>query len=67
MPSGNLSDQVAEPRRLRLWLIVGVYVLPLVFAWFLLRRGYSRTAREGAFLLAGMSLLVTTVRIVSPY
>jgi hypothetical protein len=58
---------VTEPRRLPLWLIVGVYVLPSVFAWFLLRRGYSRHVRLGAFLLAAVSLIAAAVRLVSPY
>jgi hypothetical protein len=57
----------AEPRRLPIWLIVGVYALPVVFAWFLLRPGYSGHVRLGAFLLAGLSLIVAAIRIVSPY
>ena len=28
-------------RRLGLWLLLGIIVLPLVFYWFLLRKGYS--------------------------
>ncbi|MBO9580994.1 MAG: hypothetical protein J7498_08890 [Sphingobium sp.] len=58
---------VAEPRRLPLWLLIGVYALPAIFAWFLLRRGYSHHVRLGAFLLAGFSLITAAVSIVSPY
>ena len=40
-----------EPRRLRLWLILGVYILPILFFWFLLRPGYSHHVRLGGGLL----------------
>lgn len=58
---------LAEPRRLPLWLLVGVYALPVIFAWFLLRRGYSGHVRLGAFLLAAFSLITGAVRLMSPY
>ncbi|MBO9574854.1 MAG: hypothetical protein J7494_03870 [Sphingobium sp.] len=67
MGQGTFVETNAEPRRLALWVIVGVYVLPIVFSWFLLRRGYSRDVRLGAFLLAGLSLFVAALKIVSPY
>lgn len=56
----------AEPRRLSLWLILGVYVLPLLFFWFLLRTGYSHHVRLGGFLLLLHSLILAAVRLLSP-
>ena len=47
-----------EPRRLSGWLVIGVPALPVIFAWFTLRRGYSKDVRLGAFLLLGLSVLV---------
>ncbi|MBT2185362.1 hypothetical protein [Sphingobium nicotianae] len=67
MQSGEIIHSSAEPRKLSLWLIVGVYILPILFAWFLLRPGYSPMAREGAFLPAGFSLIVVIVHALSPY
>lgn len=36
-------------RRVGAMLGIGIFVLPWIFAWFLLRKGYSRTARFVAF------------------
>jgi hypothetical protein len=58
-------DSPPEPRKLRPWLIVGVYCAPILFAWFLLRPGYSFDARLGAFLLMGFSLFVAIARLLS--
>ena len=51
-----------EPRRLSLWLMLGVLIAPPVFAWLTLRRGYSGDVRAGAFLNAGMALVVGLAR-----
>ncbi len=45
-----------EPRRLSAALILGVLVAPAIFAWLVLRRGYSRDVRIGAFLLLGFAV-----------
>ena len=56
-----------EPRRLRLWLILGIYILPILFFWFLLRPGYSHHVRLGGGLLTLFSLLTAAARLISPY
>ncbi|WP_328274928.1 hypothetical protein [Sphingobium sp.] len=53
----------AEPRRLRLWLILGVQILPILFFWFLLRPGYSHHVRLGGLLLMLYNLIVAAVRL----
>jgi uncharacterized ion transporter superfamily protein YfcC len=45
-----------EPRRLSLPLLLGILVLPVVFAWFLLREGYSSPLRAGAFLYMAITI-----------
>lgn len=52
-----MMETSTEPRRLSLWLILGVYSAPLVFCWFLLRSGYSSHVRRGGFLLAAFSVM----------
>ncbi|HEX8625324.1 MAG TPA: hypothetical protein VF782_09615 [Allosphingosinicella sp.] len=43
-----------EPRRLTAPLLIAILALPVVFVWLLLRPGYSRDLRTGAFLYALM-------------
>jgi hypothetical protein len=38
-----------EPRHLSGPLMLGIVALPIVFVWFLLRPGYSRSLRQAAF------------------
>jgi hypothetical protein len=45
-----------ETRRLSGPLLLGILVLPVVFSWFLLRRGYSNSLRMGAFLYMGVGI-----------
>lgn len=66
MESAQPTTKINEPRRLPVWLLVGVYILPAIFSWFLLRRGYSRDVRLGAFLLLGFSLIEVALRLLSP-
>ena len=40
----------ALKRRPGIALVIGIIFLPIIFAWFTLRRGYSRTTRYAAFL-----------------
>lgn len=46
---------IPEPRCLSPSLLFAILLLPLVFVWLLLRRGYSRDLRTGAFLYAFLS------------
>jgi hypothetical protein len=49
MPADEPSD---EPRRLSAPLLFAILALPVLFVWLLLRHGYSRDLRTGAFLYA---------------
>lgn len=45
-------------RRVSLLLGIGVFLLPIVFVWFLLRTGYSTVARVVGFIWLVVSLIV---------
>jgi len=45
------------PRRLTTPLLLGLCVAPIVFVWFLLRKGYSHQLRVSAFAWLLFSLL----------
>jgi len=49
MPPQYASD---EPRRLSALVLLAILALPLPFVFLLLRSGYSRELRIGAFLYA---------------
>lgn len=51
-----MSNLVLERRRISNRLIIGVVLLPIVFAWFLLGKGYSVKARIFGFLWLLLSL-----------
>jgi hypothetical protein len=51
-----------EPRRLSKTLLMGILAFPVIFAWFLLRNGYSNTLRVGAFLYLGITLALGIVK-----
>lgn len=48
-------------RKLSMPLLVGLLTVPLLFIWFMLRRGYARSTRVAAFtyaaVLFGFSLI----------
>ena len=52
-----------QPRRLGIPLGVGIILLPIIFAWFTLRRGYSSSTRVAAFVWLSVNLAVAVVRI----
>jgi hypothetical protein len=43
------TEQPKAARTVSLPLIVGIVILPIIFAWFLIRPGYSKLARSVAF------------------
>lgn len=55
------STASPEPRRLSALLILGILALPAVFAWFTLRRGYTRDVRIGAFAYLAVALVLGLV------
>lgn len=38
-----------ERKKLPVWLIIGIFLIPLIFAWFTLKQGYSKTVRIISF------------------
>jgi hypothetical protein len=49
----NEGAAAAAPYRpLPFWLLLGTYVLPIVFVWLFLRRCYSPSLRRAAFTFA---------------
>jgi high-affinity Fe2+/Pb2+ permease len=57
-----LGSPAAEPRRLSAILLLGILILPVIFFWFLLRRGYSTTLREAAFLYMAVNVMLGLFR-----
>ena len=57
-----MTPEAAEPRHLSPPLLLGILVLPAIFFWFLLRRGYSSELRLGAFLYMAMTMALGFVR-----
>lgn len=54
--SDEIVEAAASRRRLSGMLLLGLIVMPLIFVWFLLRKGYSTPLRLGAFAYAAMCL-----------
>lgn len=55
-----MSDTAAptERRKFNIFLAIGILLLPIVFVWFLLRRGHSTTARIVGFGWTALFVLV---------
>lgn len=53
----TVSPTPAPTRPLKPGILFGIAVLPIVFAWFTLARGYSRTVRLAAFGWLGLVVL----------
>lgn len=47
-PPSPLADQ--PPRNVNFLLFIGIFLLPMIFSWFTLRKGYTTTARVVSFL-----------------
>ncbi|RSO57713.1 hypothetical protein EA756_09540 [Acinetobacter lactucae] len=49
-----------EPRKVSIPLAIGIFIAPIIFAWFTLRKGYSKTAKivSFAWLLLGVLVFV---------
>ncbi|WP_180644437.1 hypothetical protein [Acinetobacter bereziniae] len=52
-----------ENKKLPVLLIIGIILLPLIFAWFTLKKGYSKTAKIVSF---GWLLLAIVVFVTVP-
>jgi hypothetical protein len=44
-----MSEEVTQERKLGVGLIIGIVLLPIVFAWFTLRKGHSTLSRVLSF------------------
>lgn|GEM_PF-1718931 len=67
MTSGPQVIEGAGRRRLSAWLLFGIILLPGLFCWFLLRRGYSNQLRSGGFAYAAVTLVFGLSRLAEPY
>jgi hypothetical protein len=56
-PTGNGNETKAKARKVGPVLTIGILLAPYVFAWLLLRKGYSKAARLIAFSWLGIGLL----------
>jgi len=50
----------SPPRRVRVWLGIGIFFLPQIFSWFTLRKGYSNLVRFAAFGWLGFVFLTSS-------
>lgn len=57
----------AAPRRLGLPLGIAIFLLPLVFAWFTLRPGYSAGTQWAVFVYLFVNLCFVAVRGLSAF
>lgn len=55
-----------ENKKLPVWLIIGIVLVPLIFAWFTLRQGYSKKVRTVSFAWLVVSLLFVAVLPAPP-
>jgi hypothetical protein len=61
-----MLTEARASRRLNTTLLLGLLVAPFVFAWLLLRPGYSNSLRAAAFTSAAFGIALSTVRFFSP-
>lgn len=62
MTTGSGADGAGDQvRRVGAPLGIGIFMMPYIFAWLLLRRGYSRQARFLAFGWLGVLVLLTVI------
>ena len=52
-----------ENKKVSIPLAIGIFVIPIIFAWFTLKKGYSNTARLVSF---GWLLLAIVVFVTVP-
>lgn len=57
LDNSSHSASVPTQRKVSLLLGIGIFLMPYIFAWLLLRDGYSKTARILSFVWMGVVLL----------
>ena len=57
----NLRQSDEAYRKVGFPLIIGLYVLPALFGWFLLRRGYANSTRIAVFIYAVITVALGIV------
>lgn len=57
------ASETAKPRKVGLLLGIGIFLLPIIFAWFTLRKGHSVVARVVSLGWLGIVVIAT---ILSP-
>jgi len=61
------TNNPAANRKIGLLLGVGIFLFPLIFSWFTLRKGHSALARVISFVWLGISLLFKASTIFGPW
>lgn len=56
-------EEDAPPRRVGILLMIGIFFLPFIFAWFTLRKGYTLLARAVSF---GWMVLLILILALTP-
>jgi hypothetical protein len=64
MSDGFYEVGTVEPHRISGPLMLGLLVAPVLFAWFLLRRGYATSTRIAAFSYAAVTFGFGLLRAV---
>lgn len=61
-------DQATEikPRKVGLLLGAGIFFLPIVFAWFTLRKGHSKLARVLSLGWLGLGIAIAAINSIGP-
>ena len=55
------ENQWEETRRIGIPLMAGVFMIPIIFWWFLLRRGYANSTRVAALIYAVVNYAIPVI------
>lgn len=62
----STTSSITQHRKVSSPLIIGIVLMPYMFAWFLLRKGYSPKSRAIGFGWAGFVLVLVTFGVPAP-
>ena len=54
----ELNDQTVKPKKVGIILAIGIIFLPFIFAWILLKKGYSQNAKILGLGWLGICIIV---------
>lgn len=56
---GKPTDAAPTSKKVSGGLVVGIIFIPIIFSWFLLRKGYSTTSRVIAFIWLALFIIIS--------